>query len=105
MEYSIKEIARCVEISEQGLYKRIKTNYEDYLKKGAAATARMDQQMILSGGGVPLKNCLECIRTFADSSRTRTTIVSFYVHNFFRNSKRNPVDIPIGECYFIQERC
>ena len=43
MEYSIKEIARCVEISEQGLYKRIKTNYEDYLKKGFIVLNQVEQ--------------------------------------------------------------
>lgn len=43
MEYSIKEIARCVEISEQGLYKRIKTNYEDYLKKGFIVVNQVEQ--------------------------------------------------------------
>ena len=43
MEYSIKEIARCVEISEQGLYKRIKTNYEDYLKNGFIVLNQVEQ--------------------------------------------------------------
>lgn len=43
MEYSIKEIARCIEISEQGLYKRIKTNYEDYLKKGFIVLNQVEQ--------------------------------------------------------------
>ena len=33
MEYSVKEIAKNVEISEQGLYKRIKANYEKYLEQ------------------------------------------------------------------------
>lgn len=38
MEYSIKEVVQNVDISEQGLYKRIKTNYDDYLKKGYIIT-------------------------------------------------------------------
>ena len=43
MEYSIKEISKSVEISEQGLYKRIKANYEDYLKKGYIEHNQVEQ--------------------------------------------------------------
>lgn len=43
MQYSIKEIARCVEISEQGLYKRIKANYENYLKNGFMVLNQVEQ--------------------------------------------------------------
>lgn len=33
MSFSIKEISQNIEITEQGLYKRIKTNYKEYKKK------------------------------------------------------------------------
>lgn len=43
MKYTIKEIASYVEISEQGLYKRIKTNYKEYLKKGFIVLNQVEQ--------------------------------------------------------------
>ena len=33
MYFSIKEVCQMIDISEQGLYKRIKTNYDELLKK------------------------------------------------------------------------
>lgn len=43
MIYSIKEIAKNVEITEQGLYKRIKANYDDYLQKGFIVLNQVEQ--------------------------------------------------------------
>ena len=43
MEYSIKEISKYIEISEQGLYKRINNNYQDYLKKRFIVLNQVEQ--------------------------------------------------------------
>lgn len=43
MEYSIKDVAKNVEISEQGLYKRIKTNYAEYIDKGYIVVKSVEQ--------------------------------------------------------------
>lgn len=43
MDYSIKEVAKNVDITEQGLYKRIRTNYDVYIKKGYIATKLVEQ--------------------------------------------------------------
>ena len=33
MSFTIKDVAKNVDISEQGLYKRIKSNYDEYIQK------------------------------------------------------------------------
>ena len=43
MEYSIKDVAKNVEISEQGLYKRIKTNYAEYIDNGYILVKQVEQ--------------------------------------------------------------
>lgn len=43
MSFSIKDVAKNVDISEQGLYKRIKTNYQDYLEKGFIELNQVEQ--------------------------------------------------------------
>lgn len=43
MEYSIKEISRNIDITEQGLYKRIKTNFDVYIKNGYIVTKLIEQ--------------------------------------------------------------
>lgn len=43
MEYSVKEIAKNVEISEQGLYKRIKANYERYIEQKFIILKQVDK--------------------------------------------------------------
>lgn len=43
MEYSIKEISKNIDITEQGLYKRIKTNFDVYIKNGYIVTKLIEQ--------------------------------------------------------------
>lgn len=43
MEYSVKEIAKNVEISEQGLYKRIKANYKKYIEQEFIILKQVDK--------------------------------------------------------------
>ena len=43
MEYSIKEISKNIDITEQGLYKRIKTNFDTYIKNGFIVTKLIEQ--------------------------------------------------------------
>lgn len=43
MEYSIKEISKNIDITEQGLYKRIKTNFDAYIKNGFIVTKLIEQ--------------------------------------------------------------
>ena len=43
MEYSIKETTKNVDITEQGLYKRIRSNFDAYIKKGYIATKLIEQ--------------------------------------------------------------
>ncbi len=43
MEYSIKQVAKKLEISEQAIYKRIKNNYEDYSTKVYITTTQVEQ--------------------------------------------------------------
>ena len=43
MEYTIKQVAKKLEISEQGIYKRIRTNNDNYLEKGFIVTKLVEQ--------------------------------------------------------------
>lgn len=43
MEYSIKEISKNIDITEQGLYKRIRSNFDAYIKKGYITTKLIEQ--------------------------------------------------------------
>lgn len=43
MEYSIKEVTKNIDITEQGLYKRIKSNFVAYKEKGLIVTKLIEQ--------------------------------------------------------------
>lgn len=43
MSFTIKDVAKNVDISEQGLYKRIKSNYDVYIKKGFIELNQVEQ--------------------------------------------------------------
>ena len=43
MEYSIKDVSKNIEITEQGLYKRINNNFDAYYKKGFITTKLVEQ--------------------------------------------------------------
>lgn len=74
MNYTIKEIVKKVDITEQGLYKRIKTNYEEYLQKGFIVLNQVEQpngkkeQIFITDDG--LKDLLKSkqLRNRADTS-------------------------------------
>lgn len=46
MYYTIKEIVKIVDISEQGLYKKIKTNYDELLKKEYIVVQPLNQSLV-----------------------------------------------------------
>jgi len=43
MSFTIKDVAKNVDISEQGLYKRIKSNYDEYIQKGYIELNQVEQ--------------------------------------------------------------
>ena len=43
MEYTIKQIAKRIEISEQGLYKRIASHKDEYMQKGFVVLNQVEQ--------------------------------------------------------------
>ena len=43
MEYTIKQVAKKLEITEQGIYKRIKSNNDNYLSKGYIVVKPVEQ--------------------------------------------------------------
>lgn len=43
MSFTIKDVAKNVDISEQGLYKRIKSNYDEYIRNGYIELNQVEQ--------------------------------------------------------------
>ena len=77
MNYTIKEIVRTIDITEQGLYKRIRKNYDLYLKEGLIVSKPGDnkkEQIFITDKG--LKDLLKtrAKRTITEDQETQEAV-------------------------------
>lgn len=90
MEYSVKEVSKNIDITEQGLYKRINTNFDTYKEKGYIMTKLIEQpsgtreQTFLTEEGIK------------DLLRTRPLKQGYYIKDFARlNREAKTFEQPI----------
>ena len=89
MYYTIKEIVKIVDISEQGLYKKIKTNYDELLKKEYIVVQPLNQSLVGTQPNHSTKTQIFITQSGLDDLlKTKQLREGVRLEDFIKNDKR-----------------
>ena len=89
MYYTIKEIVKIVDISEQGLYKKIKTNYDELLKKEYIVVQPLNQGLVGTQPNHSTKTQIFITQSGLDDLlKTKQLREGVRLEDFIKNDKR-----------------
>ena len=89
MYYTIKEIVKIVDISEQGLYKKIKNNYDELLKKEYIVVQPLNQSLVGTQPNHSTKTQIFITQSGLDDLlKTKQLREGVRLEDFIKNDKR-----------------